>query len=56
MKTKEKKEKSVIQELRDIREKISSEIQNLNFQQLKEYLEKQKTLRPKSEWNNKKDI
>lgn len=47
MKTKEKKEKSVIQQLRDIRDNISLEIQNMSFEQLTEYLKNKKSLHPK---------
>jgi len=46
MKTKEKKGKSVIQQLRDIRDNISLEIQNMTFEQLTEYLKNKKSLHP----------
>lgn len=44
MKTKEKKEKSVMQELRDIRDKLSEEIKDMSPEELKDYLGRQKTL------------
>ena len=44
MKTKETKQKSVLTQLRDIRDKLSVEIKDMSYQQLKEYLDKQKTL------------
>jgi hypothetical protein len=56
MKTKVKKEISVLQQLRDIRDKLSAEIQNMSYEQLKEYFEKQKTLHPPSVWHKSKDI
>lgn len=57
MKTKEKKNlpngkggKSVMQQLRDIRDKLSADIQGMNHKQLKEYLENQKTLHSGKIW------
>ncbi|MGB3075866.1 MAG: hypothetical protein WBB36_11125 [Chitinophagales bacterium] len=44
MKTKVKKEESVMQELRTIRENLSDHIKNMTPDQLKEYISKQKTL------------
>lgn len=45
MKIKEKnKEKSLLAELRSIRDKISDEIKNMTPQQIVEYLKKKKTL------------
>ena len=51
-KTEEKKEKSTIEQLRDIREKVSDETQNMTFSELKKYLEYQlqESLFPKSVW------
>lgn len=46
MKTKEKKEKPAIQQLRDIRDKVSLDIQNMTFEQLEDYLKNKKTLHP----------
>jgi hypothetical protein len=40
------KEKSVMQQLRDIRDKISGEIKDMSFEELKRYLMKKKTLHP----------
>lgn len=57
MKTKDKKKtaankigKSVIQQLRDVRDKVSSEIQDLTYEQLVEYLDKKKTLHSVQVW------
>jgi hypothetical protein len=51
MKTeKEKKEKSTIEELREIRDKISIEIQDMSFEELQKYIEKKLTLHPKNKW------
>lgn len=57
MKTKDKqaihaieREKSIMQQLRDIRDKVSSEIQTLTYEQLMDYLHKQKTLHTSSTW------
>ncbi len=44
-------EKSVVQELRAIRDKVSLEIKDMTLKQLKEYLNKKKTLHP-SVWQN----
>ena len=44
MKAKETKQKSVLAQLRDIRDKLSVEIKDMSYEQLKEYLDKQKTL------------
>mgnify|MGYP001612156020 CR=1 FL=1 len=55
MKTKEKKQKSVMQQLRDIRDKLSAEIKGMSFEQLKEYLDRQKTLHPTSAWQKLTD-
>ena len=46
MKTKEKNVKSTIQELRDIREKVGRDIENMTFEQLSEYLKNKKSLHP----------
>ena len=52
MKTiKKKKEKSAIQQLRDIRDKIGLDIQNMTFEQLKKYIEERLTLHPRA-WRN----
>jgi hypothetical protein len=49
-------EKSVLQQLRDIRDKLSLEIQDMSYEQLKEYLDKQKSLHPKSKWHKQEEI
>jgi|JFJP01.1.fsa_nt_gi hypothetical protein len=51
MKTKEiKKEKSILVDLRSIRDKISNELTGMTPEQVVEYLKKKKTLHPKSVW------
>lgn len=51
MKTIEKKEKSVLQELRDIRDKLSEEIKDMSYEELLAYIDKQETLHPKANWS-----
>jgi hypothetical protein len=53
MKATGKKEKTNIELLREIRDKISLEIQDMDYEQLKKYLESKKTLHPTSMWNKK---
>ena len=43
-------EKTFVEQLRDIRDKISHEIKDLTSEQMKEYFNKQKTLHSKSVW------
>lgn len=51
MKTeKNKKEKSAIEQLREIRDKISIDIQDMTFEQLKKYVEERLTLHPAGAW------
>jgi len=53
MKTKEIKkteEITLIEQLREIRDKISLDIKDLSIEQMKEYFSKQKTLHPKAIW------
>ncbi|MEI6133297.1 MAG: hypothetical protein WCQ41_10820 [Bacillota bacterium] len=50
------KEKSLMQQLRDIRDKLSSEIKDMSYEQLKEYLDKKKSLHPKSAWRKQGEI
>jgi hypothetical protein len=50
MKTKEKEQKSVLLQLRDIRDKLSLEIKDMTYDQLKEFLDRHKTLHSKSIW------
>ncbi len=56
MKTKKKSEgkESIIHELRQIRDQIGHEIQDMDFEELKIYINKNLTLHPKSVWNKKK--
>ncbi|MBE0638477.1 MAG: hypothetical protein IH598_08155 [Bacteroidales bacterium] len=44
---KTKPEKTMIDELREIRDKISDELKDLSFDEMMEYLEKRKALHPK---------
>jgi hypothetical protein len=53
MKTKNKQTKTtktLIAELREIRDKLSLEIQDMTLDQIKEYLKKKKTLHPTRAW------
>ena len=52
MKTKVIKQidKTFVEQLRDIRDKVSVDIKDLPLDQLKEYLSKQKTLHPNRVW------
>ena len=51
MKTKEvKKDKTILTDLRAIRDKISEELKGKSTEQIVEYLKKKKTLHPKSFW------
>jgi hypothetical protein len=50
MKTKEKKDKSILTDLRSIRDNISEELKGKTTEQIVEYLKKKKTLHPKSVW------
>ena len=54
MKTKyqNKVRKSLIVQLREIRDKISLEIKDMTFKQLKDYLNKKDTLHPTAVWRN----
>lgn len=53
-KEKAKANKSDMELLREIRDQISLEIQDMNFAQLKKYFESRLTLHPKSVWQKKK--
>ncbi len=46
MKAKEKKEKSIMKQLREIRDKISLEIQGMTTEQINKYLDKKEPLHP----------
>jgi len=56
MKTKDKikSEKSLIDQLREIRDKVSLDIKDMTSEQLKDYLNKKETLHPNSVWKNDK--
>ena len=51
MKTKIKDSETVMQQLRDIRDKMSDEIKDLTLDQLKEYFKNQKTLHTTVKWS-----
>lgn len=53
MKTKDKKEKSLMQQLRDIRDKLSEEIKDMSPEELKDYLNRQQTLHSSSVWRRR---
>lgn len=48
-----KKAKSTVQQLREIRDKIGTEIQDLSYEQLVKYIEKKSTLHTKRVWQTK---
>lgn len=50
MKTKTNKKENSLQELRDIRDRIGVEIQDLKYEELKKYIEEKAILHPKSVW------
>ena len=51
MKTKEiKKDKSILADLRSVRDKISNELKGMTTEQIVEYLKNKKTLHPLSVW------
>jgi hypothetical protein len=54
MKTKTitKRDKTLIEQLREIRDKINLEIKDMTFDELKDYLKKKKTLHPTAVWRN----
>ena len=47
-----KKEKSIFEHLREIRDKVSAETQNMTFTELKKYIENQlkEPIHPKTVW------
>ena len=49
--TKTKKEHSTVQQLREIRDIIGIEIQDMTFEQLKKYIEKRLTLHQTKVWH-----
>ncbi|MFM9943921.1 MAG: hypothetical protein ACKVQB_01680 [Bacteroidia bacterium] len=51
MKTKEKKEeKSILKDLRAVRDNISKELKGMTPEQIVEYLKQKKTLHPNAVW------
>ena len=54
MKTKVIKQQSIMEQLREIRDNLSAELKNMSPKQVKEFLDKQKTLHPKEFWDKKK--
>ena len=54
MKTKDKikSEKSLNDQLREIRDKVSFEIKDMTSEELKDYLNKKETLHPNAVWQN----
>jgi hypothetical protein len=57
MKTKEiNKEKSLLAELRSIRDKISEELNGMTTDQIVEYLKSKKTLHPRSVWQKQNSL
>lgn len=47
MKTKEKKSDATVRKIRDIRDKISLEIQDMNEEEIRKYFKQQSPLHPK---------
>jgi hypothetical protein len=49
---------STIEQLREIRDKISAETQDMTFEQLKKYVEERltETLHPTAAWQNRGDV
>ncbi len=44
-------QKSTVEQLREIRDKVSSETQNMSFEELKKYVEERLTLHPLKNWS-----
>lgn len=53
---KTKPEKTMIDELREIRDKISDDLKDLSFDEMMEYLEKRNALHPKMKKQNTVNI
>ena len=53
---KKKKEKSVMQQLREIRDKIGEEMKGMTPEQVKEYLDSKPSLFPDAPWSKKGKI
>ena len=51
MKTKEKTDKTLIEDLREIRDKISLDIKDMTLDQIKSYLKGKETLHPTQIWS-----
>lgn len=49
----DKKENPTVQGLREIRDKIGSEIKDITYKQLKKYIEEKLTLHPTSVWQKR---
>lgn len=51
-------EKSTIEQLREIRDKISMDIKDMTFEQLQKYIEQRltETLHPSAVWRKRRDI
>ena len=47
---KDKTDKTLIDELREIRDKMSLEMKDMTLEQIKEYLDKKETLHPAAVW------
>ena len=50
MKTLEKTDKTLIEELKEIRDKMSVDMKDMRLEQIKNYLKKKETLHPKQFW------
>jgi hypothetical protein len=50
IKDREKGEKTLLEQLREIRDKMSLEMKDMTFEQIKEYLKKKETLHPRTFW------
>ena len=58
MKTKDKNksEKSLIDQLREIRDEVSHDIKDMTSEELKDYLNKKETLHPNTIWQNVRQV
>lgn len=57
MKDKEKikTEKSYLEQLREIRDKLSLEMKDMNLDEIKRYIDSKETLHPKTVWKSNAD-
>jgi hypothetical protein len=46
--------RTITEQLREIRDKVSMDIKDLSLEDLKEYINKQKTLHPQNVWQKNK--